>query len=195
MAAARAVAFCRGRGRLAGLQVQEYLEEACFHPPPDLDEDMGNPPSGVASGRRTPATATEPERAARSAQRTRRSRSRANSEARKQPQSRASQREAGSASMRSGSAAGRERERDREGTTKGAVAAAAAAAEVEHAEDLCGPGYEYDFLAETVDPPLLHSQIPAGYVGRQSEVDPMRADAAPWLDKLPVIREFRRRGL
>jgi hypothetical protein len=67
--------------------------------------------------------------------------------------------------------------------------------DVEHAEDLCVPGYEYHYMDETEDPPVLHSQIPPGFVGQQSEVDPMRADAAPWLEKLPVIREFRRRGL
>ncbi len=67
--------------------------------------------------------------------------------------------------------------------------------DVEHAEDLCVPGYEYHYLDETEDPPSLHTQIPEGFVGEQSEVDPMRADASPWLEKLPVIAEFRRRGL
>ena len=67
--------------------------------------------------------------------------------------------------------------------------------DVEHDEDLCVPGYEYHYLDEIDDPPSLHTQIPEGFVGAQSDVDPMRADASPWLEKLPVIREFRRLGL
>ncbi len=59
-------------------------------------------------------------------------------------------------------------------------------------EDLCVPGYEYHFMDESVDPPRLLSQIPEGYAGALSDVDPSRADASPWLEKLPVIREFRR---
>ena len=42
-------------------------------------------------------------------------------------------------------------------------------------------------------PPRLYSQIPPGFAGAASEVDPARADASPWLERLPVIREFRRR--
>jgi hypothetical protein len=59
-------------------------------------------------------------------------------------------------------------------------------------EELCIPGFEYHFH-EGSDPmgPLV-SQIPAGYVGAQSARDPARADASPWNDRLPVIREFRR---
>jgi hypothetical protein len=59
-------------------------------------------------------------------------------------------------------------------------------------EELCIPGYEYHFIDETVDPPELHSQIPEGFAGEPSARDPSRADASPWLDRLPVIREFRR---
>jgi hypothetical protein len=39
----------------------------------------------------------------------------------------------------------------------------------------------------------LYSQIPAGFAGAASEIDPTRYDAKPWLDRLPVIREFRRK--
>jgi len=62
-------------------------------------------------------------------------------------------------------------------------------------EDLCIPGYEYHFLDDHEDPPVMHSQIPEGYAGETSKVDSHRADASPWLDRLPVIREFRRKVL
>jgi hypothetical protein len=63
------------------------------------------------------------------------------------------------------------------------------------AEHLCIPGYEYHFLDHSEDPPVRVSQIPAGFAGAASEFDPSRADASPWLDRLPVIREFRRKIL
>jgi len=59
-------------------------------------------------------------------------------------------------------------------------------------EELCIPGFEYHFMDDSCDPPQLHSQIPEGFVGATSSHDPSRADASPWLEKLPVIREFRR---
>jgi len=59
-------------------------------------------------------------------------------------------------------------------------------------DDLCVPGYEYHYLDDSEDPPRLYSQIPDGFVGALSEVDRARADAAPWLEALPVIQEFRR---
>jgi hypothetical protein len=62
-------------------------------------------------------------------------------------------------------------------------------------EDLCVPGYEYHYLDESEDPPVLVSQIPPGFVGAPSERDPSRSDASPWLDRLPVIRAFRREVL
>ncbi|MBW2714901.1 MAG: hypothetical protein JRD03_02430 [Deltaproteobacteria bacterium] len=62
-------------------------------------------------------------------------------------------------------------------------------------EDLCIPGYEYHFLDDFEDPPVWVSQIPKGFAGAASEVDPSRADASRWLDQLPVIREFRRKIL
>jgi hypothetical protein len=60
-------------------------------------------------------------------------------------------------------------------------------------EDLTIPGYEYHFVDQSGPRPILHSQIPRGHVGAPSDVDPSRADASPWLDRMPVIREFRRR--
>ncbi len=59
-------------------------------------------------------------------------------------------------------------------------------------EDLCVPGYEYHYLDESVEPPVFVSQIPEGFAGAPSAVDPSRADASAWLEALPVIREFRR---
>ncbi|MGH7289281.1 MAG: hypothetical protein ACREI8_14820 [Myxococcota bacterium] len=56
-------------------------------------------------------------------------------------------------------------------------------------EDVFVPGYEYHYL----EGGELYTQIPKGYAGPASEVDPTRADASPWLERLPVIREFRRR--
>jgi hypothetical protein len=62
-------------------------------------------------------------------------------------------------------------------------------------EDLCLPGYEYHYMDEDQDPPRLYSQIPVGFAGATSPVDELRADASPWLDRVPVIRAFRRRVL
>ena len=56
-------------------------------------------------------------------------------------------------------------------------------------DDLFLPGYEYHGGETGVD------QIPDGFAGEISEIDPSRADASPWLERLPVIREFRRRIL
>jgi hypothetical protein len=50
---------------------------------------------------------------------------------------------------------------------------------------------EYHYLDDWEDPPALYSQIPAGFAGEQSSVDTARADASPWLERLPVIQEFR----
>lgn len=57
------------------------------------------------------------------------------------------------------------------------------------------PGYEYHYLDHSREPPELVSQIPPGFAGRASEVDPSRADASAWLERLPVIQQFRRRIL
>ncbi len=62
-------------------------------------------------------------------------------------------------------------------------------------EELLLPGYEYHFLDESEDPPVFVSQIPKGFAGPSSQVDPVRADASPWLDRVPVIRAFRREVL
>jgi len=62
-------------------------------------------------------------------------------------------------------------------------------------ENLCIPGYEYHFVDPCVNPPALFSQIPEGYAGRPSKVDYHRADASPWLERLPVIQEFRSKVL
>lgn len=56
-------------------------------------------------------------------------------------------------------------------------------------EDVFVPGYEYHYLEDGA----LYTQIPKGFAGPASEVDPTRADASPWLERMPVIREFRRR--
>ena len=58
-------------------------------------------------------------------------------------------------------------------------------------DDLCVPGFEYHYMDYTEDPPVLVTQIPEGFVGEPSAVDPSRADASAWLDRLPVIRDFR----
>jgi hypothetical protein len=62
-------------------------------------------------------------------------------------------------------------------------------------DDLLVPAYEYHFIDDALDPPELFSQIPAGYAGEPAPGDESRADASPWLEKLPVIREFRRKVL
>ncbi len=64
--------------------------------------------------------------------------------------------------------------------------------DVEAEEELFVPGYEYHYLDDSRNPPALYSQIPPGFAGAISEVDPARADASPWLDRLPVIQQFRR---
>ena len=61
-------------------------------------------------------------------------------------------------------------------------------------DDLVVPGMEYHYL-ETDDPPVWMSQIPPGFAGPVSPVDAFRADASAWLDRLPVIAEFRERVL
>ena len=60
-------------------------------------------------------------------------------------------------------------------------------------DDLCVPGWEYAGGEEVGLAGL--DQIPAGYAGAQNPKDPSRADASPWLEKLPVIRAFRREVL
>ena len=62
-------------------------------------------------------------------------------------------------------------------------------------DDVFLPGFEYHFVDHTLDPPELHTQIPTGYAGEPSEVDPERADASAWIEALPIVKEFRRRLL
>jgi len=59
-------------------------------------------------------------------------------------------------------------------------------------DDLFVPAFEYHFIDDSEDPPQLYSQIPFGYAGAISEVDPARADASPWLERLSVLRDFRK---
>jgi hypothetical protein len=69
------------------------------------------------------------------------------------------------------------------------------AVDVDVDDDLCVPGYEYHFLDESEDPPVFVSQIPKGFAGPPSPLDPDRCDASPWIERLPVVVEFRRRVL
>lgn len=62
-------------------------------------------------------------------------------------------------------------------------------------DDLFVPGYEYHFVDDNQDPPVLYSQIPLGWAGPACELDDARADASPWLDRIPIIEEFRKRVL
>jgi len=64
--------------------------------------------------------------------------------------------------------------------------------DVEADDDLFVPAWEYHFMDDSEDPPRLYSQIPEGYAGAISEVDPARADASPWLEELPVVQAFRK---
>jgi len=66
-------------------------------------------------------------------------------------------------------------------------------------DDLFIPGFEYHYMEEDPlddgSPPELYSQIPKGFAGAISLHDDAKADASPWLDKIPVIRKFRREVL
>ena len=62
-------------------------------------------------------------------------------------------------------------------------------------DDLFIPGYEYHHEEETPHGVEWYSQIPAGYAGEVCPVDDAKADASPWLDRIPVIQEFRRKVL
>jgi hypothetical protein len=63
------------------------------------------------------------------------------------------------------------------------------------ADDLFLSGWEYHYLDTDLDPPEIYSQIPKGFAGRPCPDDENKADASPWLDQTPIIREFRRRVL
>ncbi len=62
-------------------------------------------------------------------------------------------------------------------------------------EDVCVPGYEFHYMDETDDGPVLHSQIPPGFAGAHHPDDEDRADASPWIDLLPIVHEFRAKVL
>jgi len=62
-------------------------------------------------------------------------------------------------------------------------------------DDLCIPGYEYHHYEDTPDGPELYSQIPSGFAGETCPYDEDKADASPWLDRIPMIRAFRRQVL
>ncbi len=64
--------------------------------------------------------------------------------------------------------------------------------DVEHDEDLLLPAFEYHFQDDDGE---WVTQIPKGFAGPQSETDPSRADASPWLDRVPVIQRFQREVL
>ena len=61
--------------------------------------------------------------------------------------------------------------------------------------DIFLAGWEYHYVDTELDPPELVSQIPAGFAGRQCPQDEMKGDASPWLDRMPIVREFRKRIL
>jgi hypothetical protein len=69
------------------------------------------------------------------------------------------------------------------------------AIDVHAAEDLSVPGFEYCYVDESTRPPTLHSQIPPGFAGAPSDLDPARRDASAWIERLPVIRAFRTKVL
>lgn len=62
-------------------------------------------------------------------------------------------------------------------------------------DDLCVPGYEYHYLDHEADPVEWHSQIPEGFAGDPSPIDPDRCDASAWNERLPVVQRFRREVL
>jgi len=62
-------------------------------------------------------------------------------------------------------------------------------------EYLFVPGFEYQSAYGPGDVAEVLHQIPKGFAGEPSPLDPSRADASAWLDRLPVIREFRRKVL
>ena len=59
--------------------------------------------------------------------------------------------------------------------------------DVEADERLFIPGFEYHYM----DDGELHSQIPVGWVGNVNKFDSYRADASPWIEAMPVIKQFR----
>jgi hypothetical protein len=64
--------------------------------------------------------------------------------------------------------------------------------DVEADEFLFVPGFEYESGHGPGDVAAFLPQIPAGFGGAANAHDPSRSDASAWLERLPVIREFRR---
>ncbi|MEM7453988.1 MAG: hypothetical protein AAF456_06485 [Planctomycetota bacterium] len=62
-------------------------------------------------------------------------------------------------------------------------------------DDLFIPGYEYHHYEETANGTELYSQIPEGFAGEACPYDDAKADASPWLNRIPLIREFKRKVL
>ena len=60
---------------------------------------------------------------------------------------------------------------------------------------MCVPAFEYHYLDEHEEPAVFVTQIPPGFAGAPHPADPSRADASAWLDRLPIIRAFRREVL
>lgn len=59
-----------------------------------------------------------------------------------------------------------------------------------HVDDLlCIPGYEFFDNSGSGE---VDDQIPAGFAGAVAPFDPDRADASPWNDRMPIVKEFRR---
>ncbi len=57
-------------------------------------------------------------------------------------------------------------------------------------EDLFIPGYEF---ADNTGMGEMDDQIPPGFAGGVCPLDPDRADASPWNERMPVIRSFRQK--
>ena len=62
-------------------------------------------------------------------------------------------------------------------------------------EDLFVPGFEYHSAYGSSDIASVLHQIPKGFAGAANAIDPSRSDASAWLDRLPIIQEFRRKVL
>ena len=66
-------------------------------------------------------------------------------------------------------------------------------------DDLFIPGFEYHYWEDATETesgePELYSQIPPGFAGRTCPHDDAKADASPWLDRLPIIQAFRKKVL
>ena len=64
--------------------------------------------------------------------------------------------------------------------------------DVQADDDLFIPGWEYHHEEETKDGIELYSQIPVGFAGEECPLDDAKADAGPWLDQIPIIKQFRK---